>query len=160
MIISHKHKFIFFKSRKTAGSSVQVALAKYCGDEDIITGQYRDGIDDDSHSTGYNMDKFYTTHPHPEISQTKAYLDNINPKIWNEYFKFGFVRNPYEIAVSRYFWEKRGKGEVENCSVEDFKKWVKFDLSNKQYDWLHKYITINDKIELDYMEKNKTVYYW
>ena len=51
MIISHKHKFIFFKTRKTAGSSIQVTLAKHCGEDDIITGQYRDGIDDDSHSS-------------------------------------------------------------------------------------------------------------
>ena len=46
MIVSHKHKFIFFKTRKTAGSSIQVALAKHCGEDDIITGQYRDGVDD------------------------------------------------------------------------------------------------------------------
>ena len=151
MIISHKHKFIFFKTRKTAGSSIQVSLAKHCGEDDIITGQYRDGVDDDSHSAGLNMNNFYTTHPHPEINQTKSFLDNLNPNIWKDYFKFAFVRNPYEIAVSRYFWERRGKGEVESCSVDDFKRWVKFDLSGKNYDWLHNYITINDKIELDYI---------
>ena len=65
MIISHKHKFIFFKSKKTAGSSIQVTLAKHCGEDDIITGQYQDGIDDETHSTGLNMDKFFTNHPHP-----------------------------------------------------------------------------------------------
>ncbi len=152
MIISHKHKFIFLKSRKTAGSSIQVTLSKYCGSDDIITGQYLDGVDDNSHSTGFNMDKFYTNHPHPEIIPTKLFIEqNMNPKIWNEYFKFAFVRNPYEIAVSRYFWERRGKGNVEACSVEDFRRWVKFDLLNKDYDWLHKYISINDNIELDYI---------
>ena len=64
MIISHKHKFIFFKSRKTAGSSIQVALAEHRGETDIITSQYRLGIDDNDHSSGLNMDKFYTNHPH------------------------------------------------------------------------------------------------
>ena len=157
MIISHKHKFIFFKTRKTAGSSIQVALSKYCGEDDIITGQYRDGIDDNSHSAGLNMDRFYTTHPHPEIVQTKSFINNLNPKIWDEYFKFAFVRNPYEIAVSRYFWERRGKGEVENCSVDDFKKWVKYDLSNKDYDWLHKYITTGDSVELDYIGRYESL---
>lgn len=37
MIISHKHKFIFIKPEKTAGSSLEIALSKYCGQEDIIT---------------------------------------------------------------------------------------------------------------------------
>lgn len=35
-IISHKHKFIFLKSRKTAGTSVSAVLAKICGDDDIL----------------------------------------------------------------------------------------------------------------------------
>ena len=106
MIVSHKHKFIFFKTRKTAGSSIQVALAKHCDENDIITGQYRDGIDDNSHSTGLNMDKFWTNHPHPTIAETKQFLGD---EIRNTYFKFAFIRNPFEIQVSRYFWEKKGK---------------------------------------------------
>ena len=37
MIISHRHKFIYLKARKVAGTSVEVALAKHCGDADIVT---------------------------------------------------------------------------------------------------------------------------
>jgi len=37
MIISHKYKFIFIKQEKTAGSSLEIALSKYCGLEDIVT---------------------------------------------------------------------------------------------------------------------------
>ena len=35
MIVSHK--FIFIKSKKTAGTSMEIALSRYCGDRDIIT---------------------------------------------------------------------------------------------------------------------------
>ena len=41
MIISHKHKFIFFKTRKTAGTSLQIALSEFCGSDDIITGSHK-----------------------------------------------------------------------------------------------------------------------
>ena len=46
MIISHKHKFIFLKTRKTAGTSVQIALSGICDqDLDIITGSnIKDGV--------------------------------------------------------------------------------------------------------------------
>ena len=37
MILSHKNKFIFIKSFKTASTSLEIALSKYCGEKDIIT---------------------------------------------------------------------------------------------------------------------------
>ena len=37
MIISHKYKFIFLKTTKTAGTSVEISLSRFCGDDDIIT---------------------------------------------------------------------------------------------------------------------------
>ena len=37
MILSHKYKFIFLKTNKTAGTSIELALSKFCEAEDIIT---------------------------------------------------------------------------------------------------------------------------
>ncbi len=37
MILSHKHRFIFLKTRKTAGTSIEIALSKFCDNNDIIT---------------------------------------------------------------------------------------------------------------------------
>ena len=37
MIISHKHQFIFIKTKKVAGTSIEAALGQFCGKEDIIT---------------------------------------------------------------------------------------------------------------------------
>nr|NQU94592.1 hypothetical protein [Bacteroidota bacterium] len=37
MIISHKHKYIFWKPAKVAGSSVEYALQLHCGDDDVVT---------------------------------------------------------------------------------------------------------------------------
>ncbi len=37
MILSHKHKFVFIKGIKVAGTSVEIALSQVCGPDDIIT---------------------------------------------------------------------------------------------------------------------------
>lgn len=37
MIISYAHNFIFIKTRKTAGSSMEYALASHAGPEDVVT---------------------------------------------------------------------------------------------------------------------------
>lgn len=37
MIFSQKHKFIFIKGRKVAGTSLEIALSPHCGPHDILT---------------------------------------------------------------------------------------------------------------------------
>jgi len=37
MIISHAHRFVFIKTRKTAGTSLEIARSRYCGARDVIT---------------------------------------------------------------------------------------------------------------------------
>ena len=39
-IVSFSHEFIFIKTRKTAGTSLEVYLAQQCTDEDIIAPIY------------------------------------------------------------------------------------------------------------------------
>lgn len=45
MIISHKHKFIFFHTRKVAGSSIKVNLNNILGKDDIIIGSANEILD-------------------------------------------------------------------------------------------------------------------
>jgi hypothetical protein len=37
MIVSYLHKFIFIRTKKTAGTTVEMTLAPACGPDDIIT---------------------------------------------------------------------------------------------------------------------------
>jgi hypothetical protein len=37
LVISHRHRFIFIKTAKTAGTSIEVFLSPRCGDEDVFT---------------------------------------------------------------------------------------------------------------------------
>lgn len=123
MIISHKHKFIFLRTKKTASTSLEIYLSQFCGKEDVIT---QDDIEAETmkkklgqRSRNYQLPlieynfsdwkilvrslstknirhKFYN---HMSADELKKI---ISPKIWRNYFIFCFERNPYEKAVSAY----------------------------------------------------------
>ncbi len=69
MIISHKHKFIFIKTRKTAGTSIEIFLSKYCGEFDIIspTSEHIDGHIPRNYTGFWN--------PLPEVIKNQRRID-------------------------------------------------------------------------------------
>lgn len=112
MIISHKNKFIFIKPTKVAGTSVEIALAKHCGEKDIITPitSYNPRFDDSEYNHQFiNYEKLgYYNHICPHDIKQK-----IGKEVWNKYFKFTVVRNPWDQAVSRYFWNKERSSQLQ-----------------------------------------------
>ncbi|MEZ5828261.1 MAG: sulfotransferase family 2 domain-containing protein [Hyphomicrobiales bacterium] len=122
MIVSHKHKFIFLKTKKTAGTSIELALTKLCGDEDVITPLTK--IDEDQRAGGRGAQNWrlhgwwgskrpiwkrrlfkftaedYGFYNHMPAEAAKALLGN--DQAWRGYFKFAFDRNPWDRQVSFY----------------------------------------------------------
>ena len=82
---------MYFRSRRTAGLSLESALALYCGDEDFISKS-------NSYS-GRNCDLYPTLRNHTNIKDVDV----------KGYTVIATVRNPWERVVSRYlrFCEER-----------------------------------------------------
>ena len=104
MIISHRHKFIYLKARKVAGTSVEVALAQHCGDDDIITpiGAFDPKWDEDQYAHPGKKWRGYGRHL-PLIPVRRR----LGRKLWDAYFKFAVTRNPWDLVVSQYHWAIR-----------------------------------------------------
>jgi hypothetical protein len=104
MIISHRHKFVYLKARKVAGTSVEVALAKHCGEDDIVTpiGRFDARWDqDDYHHPGTKREGYSR---HATLVPVRRQLGR---ELWDAYFKFSIVRNPWDLVVSQYHWGTR-----------------------------------------------------
>lgn len=126
MIISHQYKFIFFKTKKTAGTSIEIALSKYCGPVDIIT-PISPTDQDIRENLGYrgpqNYLKTFSQYNLKDWARlfvkgkrAKLFFNHmpaikakemLGPAIWQSYFKFCFERNPWDKVVSLYKWESR-----------------------------------------------------
>ena len=103
MIISHKYKFIFIKPNKVGGTSVQANLVEQCGEEDVFTkiADYSSYKDHDYYDIESQNAEGFQGHATP--SEIKK---GIAKDIWDTYTKITIVRNPWDLAVSSYYWEK------------------------------------------------------
>ena len=113
MIISHQHRFIFLRTEKTAGSSIEYALARFCGPGDMATGishkvarEFGLSVPWTKHvsrRTGMlrrQFPRYFGLHAHATAAQVK---DCLPKKVFASYFKFAVERNPWDRQVSGYF---------------------------------------------------------
>lgn len=108
MLVSHSKKFIFLKSKKTAGTSVREYFLKYCISPEIeITMHMPETFTEfgiTSAKGEYANDRNKIKGEHIPSVKLKSLLDNININIWKTYYKFSIIRNPYNIVISAFFY--------------------------------------------------------
>ena len=145
MIISHKLKVIYIRLQKTASTSFEMALSKYCGPDDMISKLGR-GYDKTRKSLGYPTVKSGSWWQHAPAHKIKS---NVSADIWNNYTKIATMRNPYERMVSRYY-ARRGIGQIpETQNFEEFIKMMKMS-KNGIAGFLYNLIHIEGKSVLDF----------
>jgi len=126
MIICHKYRYIFIKTAKTAGTSVEIALSRYCGPDDIVSPLWKKdekmrqamgGRGPQHHEAPFHEygpkdlykfllrgEKKLKYKNHTSAEKIKKL---VGENIWNDYFKFCFERNPWDRFVSFYYWRCR-----------------------------------------------------
>jgi len=104
MIISHKHKYIFIKIAKTAGTSTEIYFENLSFSHEIEHIQpeliNEEGIVGFRGSNKAKQDQQPTWYNHITLPKIKKTLNN--DKLFNEYFKFSITRNPWDRVVSAY----------------------------------------------------------
>jgi len=121
MILSHKHKFIYIKNKKVAGTSVEIALSKFCGSDDILTKLTPKKDENKRKKLGYRTAQNHNVGTYYNHMPCKSIRKMVGDDIFNSYYKFCHVRNPWDRMVSKYFFRKK-KYDQRGWTFKDFIK--------------------------------------
>jgi hypothetical protein len=125
MIINNQYQFIYIHVPKTAGTAVSTALMKYAGPADIdLGGAVIEKAGEKKHEIAVTLNQLWNKHwgieKHSNVMRLRARL---GPALWNRYFKFAFVRNPFSKTYSGFKFAQRHrtlKGALDQMSFSDF----------------------------------------
>lgn len=151
MIISHKHRYIFFAIPKTGTHAVRQALRGQLGEEDL-------------EQVGLFVQKKF---PFPEFADirhghisTQQIRPVLGDAVFEGYTKFAFVRNPFDRFVSYCAFMSRGKDFMETQPLR-FMKWVVREqrpVEHMLYQPQHQMVTdAQGRLELDIVGRNETM---
>ena len=146
MILSLSHRFIFVHVSKSAGTSIQVALRNFVHEPDCLwihRLRNRMGLEWD-----YRRIRF------PEHVTAHRLRRQLPPDIYDSYFKFAFVRNPWDWVVSQYHYllstpSHRHHGRV--CAMSGLEEYIEFEIARNKRSQSEFIIDENGKILVDYI---------
>jgi len=105
-IVSDEHRFVYFIVQKAACSSIKTALLPFF---DLDTAPYEGTLRD-----GSRILKIHGIFDGSEYQIRRArFVKRLDEGRYRDYFKFAFVRNPWDRLVSLYFQKVAGKGDYE-----------------------------------------------
>lgn len=128
MIISHKHRFIFIKAMKVAGSSLELALYDHLvpGDLAIPMSVGRERL----RQRGVSLRRARLDGAEDLVSQLKNHspltdlIEGAGAQL-TDYTVFAVERNPWDRAVSLFYWRHKGLRDADPYEVKStFKKWL------------------------------------
>lgn len=149
MLISHSHRFIYIKTKKTAGTSVEVVLQRYCLPAGIEVSEKTDAIVSDAGVVGARLFEgpltpdWYNHMPALEIA------DKVGPEIWNRYTKLCVVRNPWDKLVSWYYYHNADRATSMTAPqiAADFRRWLPDHLMTDA----HLYRHVDGRLAVDFV---------
>lgn len=121
MLVSHRRRFIYLKTTKTASTSVEVLFERECLPEGEYAGPTHESFERVSEAgiVGARLSGAKTPGaqwlPHMAASQVR---EKLGPEIFDSYLKFCVVRNPYDKVVSQFWWQLKDRNAT--MAARDF----------------------------------------
>ncbi|WP_101065631.1 sulfotransferase family protein [Roseovarius salinarum] len=126
-LVSYDHGFIFLKTRKTAGTSVEMFLQPFCTPPGHPVEEWGEAIVTRHGIVGQRLGVKGRRVPPPDPDlrdtwfshQAAARVKKQLPwHVWLRYEKISVVRNPFRKVLSGYFWQHRNKPRPDDIGTE------------------------------------------
>lgn len=153
MIISHSKKFIFIHIQKNAGTSITRYLDKHLTYRDIVVG---------GTEFGENIQPFFRKKYHiNKHSYSKKIKALTGDEVWNDYFSFSFVRNPWSRMVSLYTWCRKKKHKYDICQEAinsgSFSEFIRGECFSKLPQQLDYFTDYNGEMIVNFVGKQESI---
>ncbi|WP_264210955.1 sulfotransferase family protein [Leisingera thetidis] len=112
VLVCHDHKFIFLKTRKTAGTSIEMLLEPLCTPPGRTVTERTSGCASKHGIVGFRLLGEKTEPPSVWRSHMPAYQvrRELPREQWQTYRKLSCLRNPFDRSVSLFFWLRDAGG--------------------------------------------------
>lgn len=139
MIICHQYKFVFIKTMKTAGTSLELALMNACGPEDIVTPIVpSEPAQRAAKNLNLNNVGFINSRTgRKRVLRQHSPLWRAAELLGNEIFEYAIVtseRNPWQKLISSFFWKlfQSPQQVLDGAGIETVKTGTQFDIEALQ----------------------------
>ncbi|MFW6145617.1 MAG: hypothetical protein ACOC4Y_02330 [bacterium] len=185
-IINRRKKFIYLKSRKTAGTSVEIHLLSntHLGGDIWNTAGEIVGYGMPRTKRNFIVPAFgksimtvpgaqlmgriwpwrFRIHEHHDANSLSKTLNYF----WDDSIKATNARNPWDLMVSAWQWRRDGRGGATEPTTACFEEWLRAGLSG-DYDWqkavqaydpstlLHPFLFLNGRCAVDVVIKREAI---
>jgi hypothetical protein len=129
MLISHRRRFIYTKTVKTGGTSVEAYFEPEC----LPPGEWRPVHNRDETVSAAGVIGYRGPQVPPDCRwwnhmPAAMIRERLGEELWSAYFKFCVVRNPFEKAISAYYFLGRPAPSAEAIDLDRerarFEEWL------------------------------------
>jgi ubiquinone/menaquinone biosynthesis C-methylase UbiE len=121
MLISHSHRFIFIHIGKTGGMSMREVLMPLTAEPEKFRMRRPPRLNGERPNPMYGVWETILLHAKARDGQKE-----LGPGIWDAYYKFAFVRNPWDLQVSMYHFILREPEAPKHREVKALGSFEKF----------------------------------
>ena len=103
MLVSHKYRFIYTKTAKTAGTSVESFFERFCMEESEWEQSHaRDEYESATGIVGLRAAEIPANTKWFNHMPAATIRKQLGEEVWNDYFKFCVIRNPFDKCISAF----------------------------------------------------------